>query len=376
MIIIFLIGVAAVMLAWRLYYSARWDKGLTVSLGFLQDIAYVGDQVVLEEQIENWKRLPVPSLEVDYHMRKALYFHDMENTHISDYTYRRDVFSMLGHQRITRKLILDCTGRGYYAVEEPSMRAFSLFFSGIYTMDLDIHTGLFVYPRRVNVGDVTILCEKIMGSRQCAKKLYEDPFAFRGIREYTRSDPMRSINWKATAKTGNMMVNSYESTQMERVMLYLDLEDGNILKRDYVMEESISIAASLANRLLDMGMEVGIAANVTEGMPERYLEKENKNYCIAEPKSGGSQRTNIEEMLSLVQVQERAQELVYLFQGHPEDTMAIVISANPEARQEAIQKFAATQEGFLWIYPFSKGTEQKLDTSLQLPIYRWEVTGV
>lgn len=84
MIIIFLIGVAAVMLAWRLYYSARWDKGLTVSLGFLQDIAYVGDQVVLEEQIENWKRLPVPSLEVDYHMRKALYFHDMENTHISD----------------------------------------------------------------------------------------------------------------------------------------------------------------------------------------------------------------------------------------------------------------------------------------------------
>ena len=35
----------------------------------------------------------------------------------------------------------------------------------------------------------------------------EDPFEYRGIREYQPYDDMRSVNWKATAKTGDLKVN-------------------------------------------------------------------------------------------------------------------------------------------------------------------------
>ncbi len=45
---------------------------------------------------------------------------------------------------------------------------------------------------------------------------------FYGIREYMPSDPMRAVNWKATAGKGDMMVNQYEHETYSEVTLFLD----------------------------------------------------------------------------------------------------------------------------------------------------------
>ena len=105
------------------------------------------------------------------------------------------------------------------------------------------------------------LCERMLGTLQCAKRLYEDPFAFRTIRDYTTDDPMKAINWKASAKTGTLMVNTFDSALSQKAMLFLDVEDSGILKYQDLVEESISIAASLARRLLRRGIEVGFCFN-------------------------------------------------------------------------------------------------------------------
>ena len=65
------------------------------------------------------------------------------------------------------------------------------------------------------------VCERMLGIMQCSRHLYEDPFTFRGIREYTTSDPMKTINWKASARTGGLMVNTFDSVMTQKVMLYL-----------------------------------------------------------------------------------------------------------------------------------------------------------
>lgn len=45
---------------------------------------------------------------------------------------------------------------------------------------------------------------------------------FYGIREYMPTDPMRSVNWKATAGKNEMMVNQYEHETYSEVTLFLD----------------------------------------------------------------------------------------------------------------------------------------------------------
>ena len=84
-------------------------------------------------------------------------------------------------------------------------------------------TDFYVLPRPVPTQRIQIPFSQIMGSVLSRKKVYDDPFEFAGLREYTKSDPMKYINWKATAKTGNMLVNIHESTLSQKVAVLLDM---------------------------------------------------------------------------------------------------------------------------------------------------------
>ena len=63
------------------------------------------------------------------------------------------------------------------------------------------------------------------------KFIFEDPFEFKGIRNYTTSDPMKKINWSASAKTGELMVNNYYDTTSRHVTIFLDVVNDSVWKR-------------------------------------------------------------------------------------------------------------------------------------------------
>lgn len=261
MILYFLLAVGLVTALWNLYYKYFWAKSITVRLRFETDALYAGEETKLYEVIENRGAMPVPVLEVGFHTRKELDFAGEDNTNVSDYIYKRDIFAVLGRQKITREIPLKCTRRGHYEIREAELATHSLLYRKRLGKELESNAAIYVYPRMANVSDIMPLCERMLGTLQCAKRLYEDPFAFRTIRDYTTDDPMKTINWKASAKTGTLMVNTFDSALSQKAMLFLDVEDSGILKYQDLVEESISIAASLARRLLRRGIEVGFCFN-------------------------------------------------------------------------------------------------------------------
>lgn len=337
MILIFALGAALLFLLWNLYYEKRWDKCLGAQLKFERDYAYAGEESSLSIAIENRKRLPIPLLEAAFRVRRELAFVGVENTKTSDYTYKRDIFSMLGRQRITRRLPLACTKRGFYEIQEVNFTSYSLFHKKSYLAMRKVQTEFYVYARRVDVSELLIQCEKLSGANQCARRLYEDPFAFRGIRDYTSQDPMKTINWKATAKSGQMMVNTYDSTQMERVMVYLDVADTGILKQERLLEESISVAATLAQRLMGKGMEVGLAVNCRDEAGELF--------CLM-PENGRTQRSRIEQRLARLTGKEPLAPFGEILKIRAEDAMAIYISKNSRTTAEELSGRAG-----LWVLP-------------------------
>ena len=98
MFLLLLLGIFAVWVLWEFYYHRVWRKAVDVRLWFDTDALYAGGQTKLYEVIENRKRMPLPVLEVSFHTKKELDFADTENTSVSDYIYKRDVFSVLGMQ--------------------------------------------------------------------------------------------------------------------------------------------------------------------------------------------------------------------------------------------------------------------------------------
>lgn len=361
MISLFFLSFLLLTFLWNLYYAKHWNKNLMVTLNFLQDFVYAGDQAEMTEQIENRKRLVLPVLEVAFHVDKRLAFHDCENINVSDFTYKRDIFALLGYQRITRKLTLNCTRRGYYRIDRSYLTAFSMLHRRRFSIDAPADTRLYVYAARTNVSDILVVCERLMGSVQCAKRLFEDPFAYASIREYTVTDPMKTINWKASARTGELMVNTFESTHMEKVLLFLDVEDSGILKYEYLTEDAVSVAATLAQKMIAKGMEVGLYTNVTavphsaadHASPEPHGTAQDVCTYLA-PKSGRKQLSDIERLLAEHKTDTKTVPLPDIldnFTGSTEDSVLIFISKNALQNQQAIETFVGREQQAVWIVP-------------------------
>lgn len=381
MISLFFLGFLLLAILWNLYYARHWSKNLLVTLSFLQNFVYAGDQAEMTEQIENRKKLVLPVLEVSFHVDKQLAFHDCENTSVSDFTYKRDVFALLGNQRITRKLTLHCTHRGYYRIDKSYLTAFSMLHRRRFSVESPADTELYVYAARTNVSDILVTCERLMGSVQCAKRLFEDPFAYASIREYTVTDPMKTINWKASARTGELMVNTFESTHMEKVMIYLDVEDSGILKYEYLIEDSISAAASLAQKMIARGMEVGLCTNIicAHAVPALSNQADNisvmKNtagsYTYLPPAGGRKQLSDIEQLLAEHKADTKPVPLSSILNGsvsRTEDAVLIFISKNIVQNQAAIEVFTGREQQAVWVapHPWNEACDMKPADNIHL----------
>ena len=262
MIIIVFIILLVVYEIWEKTVRRIAEKAVGLHLGFSDSKAYAGDTISFCEVIENKSRLPVPVLEIGFRVERGVLFEDAENITESDYIYKRDVFSLLGRERITRNYRLKCQTRGEYRISQTSIRVRALPSHSQYVRSVPETDRLFVYARRVDVSEILRSLDTILGQRESARKVYEDPFAFSSIREYTIRDPMKTINWKASAKSGELMVNTFTSVQEERLAVYLDVEDGGIIKEADRVEECISMAATLCSRLLGKGLETSLHVGV------------------------------------------------------------------------------------------------------------------
>ncbi|HEX7091758.1 MAG TPA: DUF58 domain-containing protein [Longimicrobiales bacterium] len=86
--------------------------------------------------------------------------------------------------------------------------------------------------------------------------------SFESLREYTRGDDPRTIDWKATARRGAVMVRRYEAERSQNVLLAIDA--GRLMTERVGDRERIDHALSAALLLADVaaahGDRVGILA--------------------------------------------------------------------------------------------------------------------
>jgi uncharacterized protein (DUF58 family) len=357
MIFVMLLGALLVGAVWGIYYRCQWAKDVTVRLWFETDAVYAGQETKLYEVIENRKRMPVPVLEVGFHTRKELDFADVENTNVSDYLYKRDVFSVLGRQKITREIPVKCTKRGRYLASDADITTHTLLYRKHYSKAVGTEAEIYVYPKMTDVSEIVTVCEHMLGTLQCARRLYEDPFAFRTIRNYTTDDPMKSINWKASARTGSLMVNTFDSVQSQKAMIFLDVEDTGILKYEDLVEESIALAATVMRRLIRQNIEVGFVFN-GRGSDVFFPENNRKNRIAFERMLAEYDREDGAEDFG--QLARRLFSDTFVKKPVSEDTLFLFITKNlKEPLMECIRECAGERQTLV-IVPVPRGERSAL----------------
>ena len=95
---------------------------------------------------------------------------------------------------------------------------------------------------------------------------------FEQIKEYVNGDDIRTINWKATARKSNMMVNTF--TDVRAQMIYCIIDKGRSMKMPFegmtLMDHSIKSALTFMNVALHRHDKVGLitfAAGVQDIIP-------------------------------------------------------------------------------------------------------------
>lgn len=90
------------------------------------------------------------------------------------------------------------------------------------------------------------------------------------VREYLPTDTFGRIHWPTTARTGQLMVKQFEQDTGSDVWLVLDLHqrvqagEGDESTEEY----GVTIAASMAHRLMDAGLAIGLFAYGAEPIHE------------------------------------------------------------------------------------------------------------
>jgi len=267
------------------YRRVDIDK-LAIEVKFTKARVFEGEKLALVTVLTNANWLPLPWVNLRLCVPRYFQFGDTVNTGTSNHFFRNDVYNILMRQRIRRRFSFVCNKRGFYDITYVNVSSWDILMESDNYKTVPVSAQLTVYPSLLDVPQVDNLCAEIYGVLSSNNILHPDPLTFRGIREYSPRDPQKAINFKASAKAQELMVNLWEHVNSREVILMYNLERHSIWHNDILDEYTIKVVASLAQRLSREGIPLrfitnGVQANsnqahpiteVHEGVGELHLE--------------------------------------------------------------------------------------------------------
>ena len=249
----------------RKLYAKNTLKNLDLSISISKTRVLEGDQLVITEVLTNNKWLPLPWVSAKFQTSKHLQFGQAISD--TDAYYRNDLFHILMHQKITRRLPFVCTRRGFYTIDKVELSAWDMLMEDKSIRKYDHHISLTVYPNPLPPRELGILNTYLYGQSPTTIPINPDPFTFAGIREYAPGDAMKAINFKASAKGMGLMVNVWDFANTRQVVIVLDAKRYSINYHEYLEERAIKIAASILE--YKKGVPIKLVTNGASQCPQK-----------------------------------------------------------------------------------------------------------
>lgn len=259
--IIFIAVFSIILLLLDLIYIKNWKKGLEVDIAFEDDCLTEGDEGRIIETIVNDKNIPLPGAMISFEMDKSITYEERKNILVSDKIYRHDCTNIDSKSITERSFKVRYGHRGYFSIDGAEIRMYGITGEKKDIAKFSFFSDIYVFPSRSVHVDAMAPFSRISGDILKQKTFIEDPFEFKGIRDYTGTEPMKKINWAASAKEGHLMVNNYYDTTGKSVKMILDMTINNLWKENEKQEEIIRIARNYMEGFVKNKIPVNIVTN-------------------------------------------------------------------------------------------------------------------
>lgn len=343
-------------------YKRTWANKLKVSARFNIFEVYEGEDASLEETIENAKLLPLPMVTMKLQLSRKLLFHEKENTSVSDFYNRTDIYAIKSSERVIRTLKFTCSKRGYYDFNGVDVIGTDLFLSNEFVKKINTSSFLYVFPKICDSHLIDPILNKINGEMRTKRNLVEDPFELRGIREYQTYDSMKNVNWKASAKTDDLMVNMHDYTTRSSLRIFLHLEDSSYRREDELKELCISMAMAVIEEFSMKSVPVCFYTSTMDCITNEYIHLDEG---CGEGFTYASKKALARIDLSKGSYSLEDSILNYLYDAQKDSYTVIVSSYLKPEFQDAIHKLTDKDCDFSWICPHYMDSSLKVYDSLK-----------
>jgi uncharacterized protein (DUF58 family) len=253
--------VAAMLVAINWYLAKTWAAAtVAVRSGGDQEVK-IGSIVPVDISFTNTSRIPVLWLLVEDLLPRFATASDPPTLKVRGDRIR--VMLLWGGE--TRKLHYEvtCHRRGYLQIGPTVLETGDMM--GLYRRyRVGTHPQyVTVLPNVIALTAYEIGSRRPIGEIRMRENVMDDPTRLRGIRRWQPGDPMRSVHWAATARTGVLHSKVYEPSSIAGATLILDLHQSTTPANNEPLRSDLAAtaAASIAAALHESNEPVGLATN-------------------------------------------------------------------------------------------------------------------
>jgi len=231
-----------------------------------QKRVFVGEEVELTVSLMNRKPLPLPWIRVTDEVPDELQVvaGDVASNVRPKVAALRHQTSMAWYERIRWQYRLKCERRGLYPIGPVNIHSgdpFGFLRSRLNTETVDY---VLVYPRVYPLEELGITAHRPLGDVRGQVQIFPDPSRPMGVRDYEIGDPMKTIDWKSTARAQTLQVRRYEPSTSFTVVLVGAVDTtaphwGPYIHRN--LERVVTTAASVASYSAERQYTIGMFSN-------------------------------------------------------------------------------------------------------------------
>lgn len=249
--------------------SAAWLAGLDCERSLSMATVQAGDETEISVTVKNTRGWPIP----------WIFLEDQSPAGFPCLGENKRLAILMPGRSLELRYRLVCTRRGYHRVGPLLMESGDLF-----GLQRRFRTGerrdyVAVLPTIAYIDTFNIAAKRPQGPVRISNRVYADPTRINNIRAYVPGDPLNSIHWKVTARTGALHVKTYEPSSVTGGTIVLDLHEDSYVQehKDERVELAITVAASIAYLLQMSGEQVGLLTNAADAAEVARFEAEGES---------------------------------------------------------------------------------------------------
>ncbi len=264
------------------YLSRRWTNSLFATRTMSATEIEVDHSVQIQLRLDNRDTLPILWVLVDDVLPRSALVGPPPALHVSGSHLR--ICSVPAKASRVLSYQLTARRRGYFQVGPAIAETGDLLGLHRRFRTLSAPAFLLVLPKLIPLAGYDIASRRPVGEVNVTYRLMEDPTMISGIRQYQHGDPLRSVHWRATARTGQLQCKQYQPTSVSGATVVLDLHNhSNPDHHEPVRSDlAVTAAASICHTLLLAQQQFGLISNGRDAADRIGQSVERADYSSLE----------------------------------------------------------------------------------------------